>query len=389
MRKSFYSSARWIFSLLLLGVGYASMACTVFILTDGKQTHFFNNEDYTNPQTRIWFIPKGNGYFGAAYVGYNDGEPQGGVNTEGLVFDWVTVDGDSYEVDPNYIPDNKLKPLEGNTSQWMLEQCKSVDEAIKFYQTHREPAFAKTTLVIADKSGASVIIGSKNGKLYFDTSMESRSFGYGEGTFKKLYKSEIGTDENKGADILRQCVASGEGGTKYSNSYNLNTGEIIFYNFASPAEITRLNLSEELKKGSHFYETSKIAAQTKQALLPLMLNMNRHILFINKPLADQDAMFTARIKNLFSEVTSGKLKYDDLSESLTNDLRKNEPGVKSMLERLGDLNSLSLIYKGKKGEFVDYSYVMKFEHVTILWQFLLNSEDRIQDFNTLSANWIK
>jgi len=117
------SSVRILFLIAFLSPALPSNACTVFILTDGKHTYFFNNEDFTNPNTRIWFVPKGNGYFGSAYLGFNDGEPQGGFNTEGLAFDWVTVDTDSYGVDPNYVPEKNLLRIEGNSSQWMLERC--------------------------------------------------------------------------------------------------------------------------------------------------------------------------------------------------------------------------------------------------------------------------
>jgi len=387
--RSHSISSGILFLIVFLGGAVSSNACTVFILTDGKHTYFFNNEDFTNPNTRIWFVPKGKGHYGSAYVGYNDGEPQGGLNTQGLAFDWVTVDMDSYTTDPNYIPEKQLKHIDGNSSQWMLERCKTVEEAITFYQTYREPAFAKTTLAIVDKSGASVIIGSKDGKIYFDTSRTSRGLGYGEATFQKLYKTESAINVNEGAQILRQCVAPGDGGTKYSNSYDLKTGDIVFYNFDNQNENTKLNLIEELKKGGHYYETSQIVIQTQQPIRPLVLNMNRHILFINKPLADQEPEFTKKIKNLFSEVASGELKYDDLTENLSNDLKKNEASVKSMVEKLGKLNSVNLIYKGKNKEFVDYSYVMKFEKVTILWQFLLNDKNKIHDFNTLSASWIR
>ena len=366
-----------------------SKACTVFILTDGKHTHFYNNEDFTNTKTRLWFIPKGNGYYGCAYVGFNDGEAQGGFNSEGLAFEWVTVDSDSYITDPNYVPDKNLTRLDYTSSQWMLERCKTVEEAIKFYQTYREPAFAKTTLVIADKSGASVIIGSKNGKIYFDNSHESRGIGFGESTFQKLFKPESVNDVNEGAKILKQCVAPGNGGTKYSNSYDLNTGDIEFYNFANENERTKFNLAEELKKGSHYYEISQIANQIKQPLRPLSLNMNRHILFINEPLADQEPAFTEKIKNLFSEIENGKLKYDDLTENLANDLNKQEATIKSIFGKFGKLISLTLIYKGQSQEFIDYSYIMKFEKVTILWQFLVNDKDKIHDFNTLSVSWIR
>ncbi|MGC5743392.1 hypothetical protein [Chryseobacterium sp. NFX27] len=364
-----------------------SMACTVFVLTDGKKTYFFNNEDFTNTKTRIWFVPKGKGHFGCAYVGFDDGEGQGGLNTKGLAFDWVTVDGDSYTVDPNYVPDKKLIKLNKNTSQWMLERCKTVKEAINFYQTYSEPAFARTTLFIADKSGNSVVIGSKNGKLYFDTTSKSRGSGYGETTFQKLHKTENVPTISEGSEILRQCAVAGSGGTKYSNSYNLHTGEIEFYNFANPRENTKFSLSDELKKGAHYYETSKITAQINQSVVPLTLNMNRHILTMYQPLKNQEHKITAKIQYLFSEVTSGKLKYDDLSDSFTNDLKKSEENIKAIYGRFGNLKSLELIYKAKVQNSTDYSYIMKFENVSILWQFLFNDQHKIYDFNTLSIVW--
>lgn len=384
-----YSVSGILFLIVFLVGGLSSEACTVFVLTNGKHTYFFNNEDFSNPKTRLWFIPKGQGYYGSAYVGYDDGEPQGGVNTQGLAFDWVTVDTDGYTVDPNYVPEKHLKHLDGNSSQWMLEQCKTIEEAIKFYQTYRETAFARTTLAIVDKSGASVIIGSKDGKIYFDTSHISRGLGYGEATFQKLYKAESDINVNVGAQILRQCMVSGDGGTKYSNSYDLNTGDIVFYNFANQNENTKINLTEELKKGSHYYEINQIAFQTRQSIRPLMLNMNRHILFINSSVADQEPLITGKIKNLFRDVATGKLKYDDLTEAFANDLKKVEDQIKSNYGRFGNLKSLELIHKERSQEFIDYNYVMKFEKVTILWQFLLNDENKIHDFNTLSVSWIR
>lgn len=373
--------------LMFFLIQNSSFACTVFVLTNGKQTHFFNNEDFINPKTRLWFVPKGKGHYGCAYVGFDDGEAQGGLNTKGLAFEWVTVETDSYTTDPSYVPEKKLTRLEVNTSQWMLERCKTVGDAIKFYQTYREPAFARSTLVIVDKTGASVIIGSKNGKIYFDTSHKSRSFGFGEATFQKLHQGQGMVDQTEGAKILKQCVAPGNGGTKYSNSYDLKTGEIIFYNFSNENENTHINLVDELKKGEHYYETSQIFKQTQQAVKPLLLNMNRHILFINKPLAAQEPTFTAKIKNLFSEVANGKLHYDDLSENFANDLKKAEDKIQAIYGKFGNLSSLELIYKEKNREFTDYSYVMKFENVTILWQFLVDDRDEINDFNTLSVSW--
>jgi hypothetical protein len=378
-----------LFITVFLGAVASSNACTVFVLTDGKHTYFFNNEDFTNHKTRIWFVPKGKDHLGCVYVGFDDGEAQGGLNTKGLAFEWVTVDGDSYTVDPNYVPDKLKIHLNVNTAQWMLERCKTVQEAIEFYQKYSEPAFARTTLFIADKSGTSVIIGSKNGNLYFDTTSKSRGSGFGEATFEKLYKEGNTPSMNEGAEILRQCVVPGNGGTKYSNSYDLKTGEIVFYGFANPNEITKFNLSEELKKGGHYYETSNISNQVHQPVMPLTLNMHRHILTMYKPLLNQEPEITAKIQNIFSEVANGKLKYTDLTDDFALDLRKAEDNIKTIYGKFGRLKSLELIHKEKLDEFFDYSYIMKFENVSILWQFLLNDQNKIYDFNTLSVSWIR
>ncbi|QHV95329.1 hypothetical protein [Spirosoma endbachense] len=385
--KSFIAILSFLLICFLVASGVK--ACTVFVLTDGKHTYLFNNEDSNNPQTRLWFIPKGKGFYGCAYVGYNDGEAQGGINTEGLAFDWVTVEEDSYPTDPTYVPESHLTRLPDNSSQWMLERCKTVAEAIQFYKTYREAAFAKTTLVVADKSGASVVIGSKDGKIYFNTTLVTRGLGYGEATFQKLYGTQKAITMNNGAQILRQCLAPGEGGTKYSNAYNLTKGEIVFYQFAQAIQTTSLNLVKELAKGSHYYETPTLAQQIQRPALPLALNMNRHITSIYQPLTNQETLVTAKVQHLFKDVTLGKLAYDDLSAHLATDLKKDSMNVKSVMERLGKLNSLELIHKAQNQDLTDYSYIMKFDKVTILWQFLFDKEDKISDFNNLSVSWIR
>ena len=64
-------------------------ACTIFALTGTNSAFFCNNEDWSNPKTRIWFVPAGIKRYGCVYVGFDNDFPQGGLNTEGLAFDWV------------------------------------------------------------------------------------------------------------------------------------------------------------------------------------------------------------------------------------------------------------------------------------------------------------
>ena len=156
------------FCLLLLYPFVQVQGCTIFVLTDGKRTMFFNNEDYSNPVTRIWFLPATKKFYGTAYVGFNDGWAQGGVNDHGLAFDWVAGgDGD-------YKPAPALKPLQGNPAERMLESCKTVKEAIAFYNQFLEPGFGAGRMLVEDEhipfadarflDDRSYLLGDVNGK---------------------------------------------------------------------------------------------------------------------------------------------------------------------------------------------------------------------------------
>src|SRR5262245_30333922 len=78
------------FALVLAFSGlFSAYPCTIFLLTDTNHVLFCNNEDWSNTKTRIWFVPAEAKRYGCVYVGFDDGFPQGGMNTEGLASDWV------------------------------------------------------------------------------------------------------------------------------------------------------------------------------------------------------------------------------------------------------------------------------------------------------------
>jgi hypothetical protein len=227
-------------------------ACTVFVLTDQDRTLFFNNEDWFNRATRIWFVPADKDRLGCAYVGFDDGWAQGGVNSAGLAFDWVSGYADNYQPDP------KLRRVRGNPSERMLETCRTVDEAMAFYRANLEPDFRRSRLLVADRTGASVAIGSRDGQLHMVRLDGNRGFGYGQ---KQLEQSLPGTTQatlEAGSEILRACLQTGDGGTKYSTVYDLRS-QVIFV-FPEPAknESVRLDLKAELAKGRHTYDIARL-----------------------------------------------------------------------------------------------------------------------------------
>ena len=102
-------------------------ACTIFVLTDTNRVLFCNNEDWSNPKTRIWFVPAKPKHYGTVYVGFDNGWAQGGLNTEGLAFDWVAGYKEVWNPDPS-VPGVWR-------NERVLETCATIEEAIAFRQT--------------------------------------------------------------------------------------------------------------------------------------------------------------------------------------------------------------------------------------------------------------
>ena len=137
----------------------------------------------------------------------------------------IGVAGGSFE----YALDTKLNGVRGNSSQRMLETCRTVEEAIAFYQTHREASFSSARVMVADRSGASAIIGARNGAVYADRSQSCRGFGYaGDVVKRELAKNGPATVE-EGIRILRAARQEGEFATKYSNIFDLKSGDIHLF----------------------------------------------------------------------------------------------------------------------------------------------------------------
>jgi hypothetical protein len=223
------SQLRWPgLCLVIIVVQSASTVrpCSIFVLTDGGRTLFANNEDWSDPRTRIWFVPGAEeGRYGCAYVGFQNHWAQGGMNTEGLAFDWVAGYKESYK------PDAQLHPVKGNPSQRMMETCANVGEAIRYYQNYQEPSFSYGRILVADKSGASVIISANGGRLQFDKTNRSRGFGYAGPTIENLLATNPPAFPVNASRILRASLQKGTYATKYSNVVDLNSGEIFLHSY--------------------------------------------------------------------------------------------------------------------------------------------------------------
>jgi hypothetical protein len=368
MKIANYFGRVWLLALALIGPVQAALACTIFVLADTKRTLFFNNEDYSNPATRIWFLPATKDDYGCAYLGFNDDWAQGGVNEYGLAFDWVasgTTNG--------YVPAADLKTPRGNPAERMLESCKTVPEAIAFYHRYAEPGFAASAMLIADKTGASVIIHVRNGQLQYEVSHQSRGFGYGDETLKKMLRPSLRPTLENGLPILRACRQEGQYATKYASVYDLRSGEIHLSSLAGKEESVRLDLAAELKKGGHFYDLPLIRQQQLHPPVPLLADMKRYLGEGYEPFPAAEPAVTALVTKVLKEARAGELHPEDFTPALWQQIGPAQKQMQPELEKLGDLLSVTLVKREENARL----YLEEFQKATVLQRIELDATNRI------------
>lgn len=353
-------------------------ACTIFVLTGGREVLFCNNEDWSNPQSRIWFVPAPQGRYSCAYVGFDNLGAEGGLNTEGLAFDWVAGFTEKWE------PPSSMKFVGGRTSERMLETCANVSEAIAFYRKHREPQFSRAKIMVADKTGASAIIGARNGKLEVLRSKVSRGFGFGrEQLAQTLHKRTVPTVAS-GFEILNVCRQEGENATKYSSIFNLKTGAIHLGLGAS--EPVELDLSAELRKGPHYYDIPALRS-TEAATPKALLSNMRRFLHDALPIEDLEPALTARIESLIRDAMAGAMKSEDYAPEFWAQIEPNRLSIQADLKVFGALASARLVEKGTWQGFQNHGYKLEFKNAIVLQDFRLDPTGKVAAIESRAVEW--
>jgi hypothetical protein len=344
-------------------------ACTIFVLADTNRVLFCNNEDWSNPKTRIWFVPAKPKHYGSVYVGFDNGWPQGGLNTEGLAFDWVA----GYKEEWN--PDPSVPRIWRN--ERVLETCATVEEAIAFYREHGEGSFTYAKILLADRSGASVIIGAKDGKLQVETSKQCRGFGYGARTLDKMLADSPEPTVANGAKILRACLQKGQYATKYFNIFDLKSGDIFL--FPAPAQDgeVKLNLAAELTKGAHYYDMPEIHEQLTQAPQPLLANMEGSALDKYQAIADKEPKVAERVRTMLQDVIDGTIRLDDFTADLWKEAAPGLKEAQAQIKSFGRFVSLTLVDRSEEAGKRSYRYRVEFEKNTILQRFVFDEQNKL------------
>ena len=240
--------------MLLVMTAMPVHACTIFVLVDGERVLFCNNEDWENPNVRIWFVPGANRQHGCAFVGFDNGWAQGGVNTAGLAFDWVAGFKEKWARAGQ-------KAVKGNPAERMIEACATVDEAFAFFEQHWEPSFSYAKILVADRTGTSAVIQAREGRLHIVRARDCRGFGYNGAMVTKMLETTREPNVATAAEILRAAAQEGQYATRYSNVFDLRSGDIFIFHPPGRQDPVKLNLADELKKAEHFYDLPNLVAQ--------------------------------------------------------------------------------------------------------------------------------
>ena len=260
----------------------------------------------------------------------------------------------------------------------MLESCATVDEAIAFYKKYQEASFSTAKIMIADKTGASVIIGVRNGQLYFDKSSQSRGFGYGEKALNQLLLNAPQPTLKSGLPILKACEQQGQFATKYSSIYNLQSGEIFIVSSGNPQTEITLNLSNELAKGGHYYDMPLINHQQNQAILELRPGMKRFIYDGYTPISDPDHLLDKRFKKIIENSATGSLKQEEFATALWKQITPILKDIQEDLKKMGKIQSFTLLERKELNHERSYLYRIDFENAIILQRFVLNDQNQLE-----------
>ena len=262
--RAIFFLAIWIVMVLTHPLVYA---CTAFMMSDGESVLVGNNEDYKIPYTRVWFVPAENEQYGRVYFGYDNWSPQGGMNDQGLFFDFFATKKLEIKL-------SKEKPkFPGPMIDSMLAELATVEEVLDMFGQYNLEWMSKGQMFIVDKSGDAAIIEGdevirKSGSYQVVTNFRLSKIAEDQrpcrwpawscSRYKKSERMLAGSDTATVAhfrDILKATHRDNViARTLYSNIYDLKKGLVYLYYLHNFDNQVVIDLSEELKKGHHYYD---------------------------------------------------------------------------------------------------------------------------------------
>lgn len=237
-------------------------ACTIFKMTLRGNTLISNNEDWSDPDSKVWFLSPDSVGHGCVFFGFKNGWAQGGMNDQGLFFDGLAGPVKKWH------HESSKKDYPGNLCEQVLKEVSTVEAAIPYFKKYNFPSLITGIFILVDITGTTAVIQYSEGRLRIDThDSPYHASGYRAERANEQLK-EMRTLSVEGMTrILRTCRRRDSYPTQYANVYDPRN--MIVYVYPSHGSIgsMRFDLKKELAKGNHYYDLSKLSEQVNGPLL--------------------------------------------------------------------------------------------------------------------------
>lgn len=248
----------WLVLFIAFLTGYNTYACSVYKITKNNRTFVGNNEDYWDPNTKMWFERGKNGNFGNVYVGFDNLYPQGGMNEKGLVFD-------GFSVDPREMKSGSKKLIPGNDIlKHIMQTCKNTDEVYTILEKYDLTTFLYSGMwMFIDAAGNYLVVegdaltkGKEDNYLLSnfcpsqtpDLDQVDIPF-YQKGRKMMAEKTDTTLSYLSAlSDALHQSFPYDLGGTQYTTIYDLKEKVIHLYYYHDYSKSITIHLMDELNK---------------------------------------------------------------------------------------------------------------------------------------------
>lgn len=265
--------------ILMVCLSSPAMACTIFTteLEDGTILAG-NNEDYLYSINNYMVVtaPSESSYGRICF--YNSSYVQGGMNEYGLFYDGASCPSSEVPYDRN------KEQLDYNLGDIVLANCTSVEEVEMFFDYYNIPYSFCDHLLFTDSTGASSVFEWMEGELHIIRKGHDEN--YQVVTNYWLTDPSLGgypcDRYNTVVDLLQKQSPSielcatilnatkqswGEGGTLYSNIYNLSSKEVYVFSGGAMNTACKIDMEQQFQSmepgTQEIYDISELTFDTQ------------------------------------------------------------------------------------------------------------------------------
>ncbi len=258
--KTFFSKIFFIILIisLIFNNVFIIYGCTIFTKYNEDVVLVGNNEDWLYDYPSTMKIVKGNDKtYGRVWFG-NSSYIQGGMNEKGLFYDGAYCPETEVPFDEN------KKSLGMDLGDVVLSNCATVEEAVNFLKNYNIPSFFGDHILFVDSSGNSVVVewlnnemivikNSTNYQIATNFFLSDKTLGGYPCNRYEQAEDMLSSNEDVTPQLFTNILSKtkqdwGDGGTKYSNIYDLKQLQVYTYNKADFSKVTFIDLQQELNK---------------------------------------------------------------------------------------------------------------------------------------------